>query len=273
MLLIGNAIANLIPYTASQDVVQRYVTTPTERGAAKAIWTNAAMSIPAGLVFFGLGTALYVFYKAHPARLDATLATDAIYPLFMVRELPAGIAGLVVAGIFAAAQPTSNLNSMATAVVTDFYERIKPDSADASRLRLAQGATVFFGVIGTLAALALATFDILSIYDVYLAVAGLAGGVLAGLFALGIFTRRANAFGALIGAVLGTITLYLIQRHTNVSFLLYGSIGIGSCFAIGYLASHFAGGSRKPLEGLTLFTRSRKRNTEESPPAAASVPM
>jgi Na+/proline symporter len=259
VLLFGNAIGNLIQYTASQDVVQRYVTTPTERGAARAIWTNAAMSIPAGIVFFGLGTALYAFYTAHPQRLDPTLGNDAIYPLFMVRELPAGVAGLVVAGIFAAAQPTSNLNSMATAVVTDFYDRFKRGSAsDAARLRLAQTMTVFFGVVGTLAALALATFDILSIYDVYLSLVGLSGGVLAGLFALGIFSRRANGAGALIGAALGIVVLYVIQRHTRVSFLLYGAIGIISCFVLGYLASILTGGSRGGApDGLTIHARAK----------------
>ena len=266
VLLFGNAIGNLIQYTASQDVVQRYVTTPTERGAAKAIWTNAAMSIPAGLVFFGLGTALYVFYKSHPHRLDPTLGNDAIYPLFMVRELPAGVAGLVVAGIFAAAQPTSNLNSMATTVVVDFHDRVRPHSADAIRLRLAQWVTVFFGIVGTLAALALATFDILSIYDVYLSVAGLTGGVLAGLFALGIFTRRANGTGALVGAILGTIALFAVQKYTNTSFLLYGAVGITSCFLIGYFVSLFTGRSGKPLGGLTIYTRARL-----APSTAATV--
>ncbi len=274
VLLLGTAIANLIPYTASQDVVQRYVTTPDEKQAAKAIWVNAVVTVPAGLVFFGLGTALYFFYRTRPDRLDATLANDAIYPLFMVRELPAGVAGLVVAGIFAAAQPTSNLNSMATAVVADFYDRMRPHSADSTRLRLAQGITVFFGVIGTLAALALATFDILSIYDVYLSVAGLTGGVLAGLFALGIFTRRANGTGALTGAILGTVALYAAQKYTKTSFLLYGAVGIGSCFIIGYLASLFVGGPGRPLEGLTIYTRARKATpaspTPNLPPVSNS---
>src|SRR4029079_10487575 len=149
VILVGDFLANLIPYTASQDVVQRYLTTKDEKQAARAILTNAALTIPFSLLFFGMGTALYVFYKSFPQRLDAQISTDQIFPLFMVRELPAGVAGLVVAGIFAAAQPTSNLNSMATAFVTDFYQRLKPSATDHDKLKWAQRLTVLFGIMGT----------------------------------------------------------------------------------------------------------------------------
>ncbi len=61
---------------------------------------NAMLTIPATLIFFGLGTALFVFYNQHPDRLGSDLKNDAIFPFFIVRELPAGIAGIVIAGIF-----------------------------------------------------------------------------------------------------------------------------------------------------------------------------
>jgi Na+/proline symporter len=157
---------------------------------------------------------------------------------------------------------------MATAVVTDFYGRIAPaGGTDAQRLRLAQWMTVLFGVIGTLAALALATFDILSIYDVYLSLAGLTGGVLAGLFALGIFTRRANGTGALVGAVLGIATLYLVERHTRIHFLLYGPIGIASSALLGFLASLLFGRPLTSLEGLTIYSRGRRPGANLAPAA------
>ncbi|MGB7160231.1 MAG: sodium/solute symporter, partial [Tepidisphaeraceae bacterium] len=191
VIFFGNLLSNLIAYTASQDVVQRYLTTKDQKQAARAILANAALTIPSSILFFALGTALFVFYKSFPQRLDPQIKTDAIYPLFMVRELPAGVAGLVVAGIFAAAQPTSNLNSMATAFVTDFYHRTRPDAPDAAVLRLAQRLTVLFGVMGTGAALAIAALRMESAWDWFLQMIGLTGGALAGLFALGIFTRRA----------------------------------------------------------------------------------
>ena len=95
--------SNLFSYTADQTVVQRYLTTQDEQGAARGIWTNAVLSLFATVVFFGVGTALYVYYKAHPAELNPNLDTDAIFPWFIVTKMPAGLAGLVIAGVFAAA--------------------------------------------------------------------------------------------------------------------------------------------------------------------------
>ena len=254
VIFVGSFFSNLIPYTASQDVVQRYLTTKDERQAARAILSNVLLSFPSSALFFAVGTALFLFYRGLPARLDPTVATDAVFPLFMVRELPAGVAGLVVAGIFAAAQPTSNLNSMATAVVTDFYRRSRPDAPDAIVLRLAQRLTVLFGVLGTAAAVVLAKLQTASLWDFFMQLIGLTGGALAGLFALGIFTTRGNGSGALVGAAAGVVALYLVQRHTNVSFFLYGGIGIVACFVVGYLASLVLPARRKPLAGLTVYT-------------------
>ena len=144
--------------------------------------------MPAQALFFAIGTALFVFYKPHPGRLDPTLPTDAIFPLFIVRELPAGVAGLIVAGIFAAAQSTlaSSLNSVATAYVTDFHRRFRPGRPDAACLRLARWLT---GVVGAGrhggGACGWPRSDIRSLWEAFLSVIGLFGGTISGLFVLG----------------------------------------------------------------------------------------
>ena len=268
VIFFGSLLSNLIAYTASQDVVQRYLTTRDQKQAARAILANAAITIPSSILFFALGTALFIFYKRFPQRLDPTIQPDAIYPLFMVRELPVGVAGIVVAGIFAAAQPTSNLNSMATAFVTDFYRRFRPDAPDRRVLRLAQQLTVLFGIMGTVVALVIARYRLESLWDLFLQIIALTGGALAGLFALGIFTTRAHGRGALIGAFTSVVTLYFVQQHTPINFFLYGGIGILTCFAIGLLASLLLPSDHKPLQGLTIFTTS-SRAREEPLPASA----
>ncbi|MHC4296279.1 MAG: sodium:solute symporter family protein [Planctomycetota bacterium] len=198
VVVLGNLLSNLVPYSADQTVIQRYLTTPTEKQAARAIWTNAVLTVPAALIFFFLGTALYAFYRTQPQNLNPTVNTDAILPWFVVRELPIGIAGVVLAAIFAAAMSSldSSMNSMATVLVTDFYHRFKPGSSDHTRLKLARIITVVLGVFGTGCALLMATYPIKSLWDFFLAMLGLLGGGLAGLFILGIFTRRANSTGA-----------------------------------------------------------------------------
>jgi SSS family transporter len=239
VVLIGNIFSNLVPYSADQTVIQRYLTTPTEKQAARAIWTNAALTVPAALIFFFLGTALYAFYKTEPQNLNPIVDTDAILPWFVVRELPIGVAGVVLAAIFAAAMSSldSSMNSMATVLVTDFYYRFKRDSTDRARLLLARIITVALGAFGTGCALLMATYPIKSLWDLFLALLGLLGGGLAGVFVLGIFTRRANSTGALIGFVCSTAILYYVQRFTAIHFFLYGAIGITTCACLGYMFS------------------------------------
>ncbi|HNQ88919.1 MAG TPA: sodium/solute symporter [Verrucomicrobiota bacterium] len=256
VILLGSLFHNLLAYTASQDVVQRYVTTPDQRTAARGIWLNALVSVPAQAVFFAMGTALFVFYKQQPPLLDVTLHNDAIFPFFIVSQLPVGVAGLIVAGIFAAAQSTlaSSMNSIATAYVTDFHRRLRPDRGDHAYLRIARLATVVVGVAGTGIALVMAAIDIRSLYMAFLEILGLLGGTLSGLFVLGIFSRRASARGALVGAVLSAAIVSSVRLIQPLNVYAYAPIGLISVVVIGWLASLVLPASTRNLDGLTLHT-------------------
>jgi SSS family solute:Na+ symporter len=85
-------------------------------------------------------------------------------------------------------------------------------------------------------------------------VLGLFGGGLAGVFALGIFTRRAHGTGALIGLVAGSALVLWVQQYTRLHFFLYAAIGIAGCFLLGYLVSLMLPAPKKTLDGLTIYT-------------------
>jgi Na+/proline symporter len=256
IILLGGIFNNLFPYTASQDIVQRYVTTPDRRTAARAIWTNALMAVPAQAIFFAIGTALFLFYRHHPERLDPAVQTDGIFPLFIVNELPAGVAGLIVAGIFAAAQSTlaGSLNSVATVWVTDFHRRLKPHAADGDCLKLARWTTALVGLLGTAVAVVLAKADVRSLWEAFIAVIGLFGGTVSGLFLLGIFSRRAHGTGALVGALGSAALVGFVYFHKLTSIWLYSLVGVLSCVLLGWLASLLLPGPRTPPDGLTIHT-------------------
>jgi Na+/proline symporter len=242
-------------------VVQRYMSVSDEKRAAKSIWTNAIAVIPATLIFFGLGAALFVFYQAYPEKLDPTQQNDAIFPLFIALELPIGIAGFVVAGVFAAAQSTlsTSMNSTSTAFVTDFVRRFNGHLSERTYLQIARGATVLFGVLGTMVAILLALSDIKSLWDVFMAILGLLGSSMCGLFMLGMYTRRANGIGAVTGAFAGAFGLYLVKVYTPMHFLLYTIVGIGLCFVVGYLTSLLVGGKQQQIAGLTVYTLNKEK--------------
>jgi SSS family transporter len=250
--LLGMGFNNLISYTSNQEVVQRYLTTHDEQQASRAVWTNALLSLPSGLLFFAVGTGLFVFYRQLPQRLDPALQHDAIFPLFILHELPAGVAGFVVAGIFAAAQPTSGLNSTAAAVVTDFYRRLCAGVTDRQALIAGRLTTVVTGLLGMSVALVAVSLKIESIWQTFLNVLGLTTGALAGLFALGIFTRRANGTGATLGLLMGVACVFVVSMATPIHPLLYGAVGVCSTFLLGYVSS--IPFRSKPVEGLTIFT-------------------
>lgn len=258
VVLVGNLFINLIPYTSDQTVIQRYLTTTDESRSARAIWTNALLAIPSTALFFAIGTALYVNAVVHPERIDPTLGADSIFPQFIMHSLPTGLAGLAVAGIFAAAQSTlsSSLNSVSTVLVTDFYKRFRPAASDAVCLRLAQKLTAIIGVVATALALMLASTPIVSLWDLFNSMLGLLGSGLAGLFALGIFTKRAHGTGVLCGAAASAIALVLVQQYTSLHFFLYAGVGISVCFIVGYAASCvLPAGAARPLDRLTIYTQ------------------
>ena len=263
VVCIGRIFETLIPYTADQTVVQRYLTTSNEKEAARSIWTNSLMVIPSGMLFFFLGTALWAFYRQHPAMLVPLDQTDRILPWFIAQQLPVGLAGLIIAALFAAAMSSldSSMNSIATAITTDWYRRFRPSITDKHCLRFARILTLLLGIVGTLCAIYLAILEDASLWDRYLKVLNLFGAGLAGLFLVGIFTRRVSGAGAVIGFFASAAVLYFVNRYTHAHFFLYPLIGIGTCSLTACLLSLILP-ERRNLQGLTIYTISEENTTE-----------
>ncbi len=246
VVLLGSMFAQLVPYVSDQSIIQRYMTTADLKAAGRAIWSNAILAIVNTLIFLGVGTAIYVYYQLNPQRLAGLPGNDAILPFFIARELPPGVAGLVVAGIFAAAQSaiSTSLNSTSTVLVTDFFQRFGATRTDAAWLSLAKWITAGFGVVAVALACWLGSTGIKSAFDAFQRILALTGSGLGGLFLLGMFTRRTTGPGAMAGVFTSALALYLVQAHTRVHVYLYAAIGISVCFVVGYLAS-VAGLGRK----------------------------
>ncbi len=276
VIVLGGIGQNLSSYTADQAIVQRYMVTPDPAAAKKSIWANAIIAAPASVLFFCIGTGLYLFYQAHPGELNPTQQIDQIFPTFIVTQLPAGLAGLIIAGIFAAAQSTvsTSINSMATTLVTDFVRPFNLVKTEQGYMRVAQWLTFIVGVIGTLVGLVFIDPAIRSLMDTYFVVIGMFMGALGGLFVLGGVTRRANGTGAMVGLVVGVSIMVLCWKFNLANGYLYCTIGIVSCVVFGYLVSLILPGSRKDLTGLTLYTMQRpvtSTSAEAGPQQRSSV--
>lgn len=242
VVILGGLANNLISYSSDQTVIQRYLTTKDEQSAARSILTNGLMSVVVTIAFFAIGTGLYTFYKTHPTALDMSMErADAIFPFFMMSQLPAGIAGLLIAAIFAATMSTisSNINSISTAFTMDFYKKAKPQSSDKAMLRTARIAVAVSGLIGMGIALLMATINIQSLLDYFNTILGLLSGGIGGLFILGIFFPRVNAISALIGFVAGTASVFYLNYCTDVNFLIFGAVSMGVAVIVAWVFSFF----------------------------------
>ena len=240
VIILGGLANNLISYTSDQTVIQRYLTTPDEKSAGRGILVNGLMSVFVSVAFYMIGTGLYTFYKTHPAELDITMGqSDAIFPFFMMSQMPAGVAGVLIAAIFAATMSTisSNINSVATAFSIDFWKRFSPATTDSQLVGIARWASVVSGMVGLALALLMATWDIQSFLDFFNEILGLLTSGLGGLFFIAVFMKRVKGYAALTGFVAGEAVVFWMSEYSSANFLLFGAIGMAVCIAVAWLLS------------------------------------
>ena len=124
MILIYGFFINLQNFGIDQSFVQRYITAKSDRDARFSVWVGALLFPPIAAILFFIGTGLFAFYIAQPELLPASVNAaekpDAVFPHFIVTQLPLGVTGLLIASIFAAAMSSvdTSLNSSATVSYT-----------------------------------------------------------------------------------------------------------------------------------------------------------
>lgn len=245
----------VLTFPKDQVLMQRVLSTRSGKEAGRSVWTLAAIMVPGGFVFYLIGTALFVYYKSHPERMNPTLPIDATFPLFIAAELPMGVTGLIIAGIFAAAMSTlsSIINSVSTLASVDFYEKLAKNPTPKKSVLFAEVAGVVVGLVAIGLAVLLSRYDIHSLFDVSIELAGLLGGGFAGAYTLGMFTRRANSPGVAIGIGSSICLTLLAWWFKLVHPYFYLAISILLCIVIGYLASLFFPAPGRSLKGLTIY--------------------
>jgi len=254
-------LETVLTFPKDQILMQRVFTTKSEKEAGRSVWVYAIIVLPASCLFYLIGTGLYVFYHTHPERMNPLLPVDATFPLFIAAELPMGVTGLMIAGLFSAAMGTSSsiLNSVSTMVSVDFYEKIAKKPNQQFSIRLAEWVTVIAGLIGIGLAILLSRFSINSFLDTSIELVGLFGGSFGGAYTLGMFTRRANWQGVLVGMIVSFVVTFAVWWNKLVHPFLYLAVSILVSIVVGYIASYFfPAPSEESIAGLTILTPKRK---------------
>lgn len=263
----------VLTFPKDQILMQRALATSSDKNAGRSIWLFAAVLLPGGFVFYIIGTVLFAYYQAHPMRLDPLLPIDAVFPSFIGMELPHGVTGLIIAGLFAAAMGTlsGTINSVATLLSVDFYEKFTRHPTQKKTVRFAEWMTVLIGVVGIGLAVLLSQLDIHSLLDLSIELFGVLGGSCAGAYTLGMFTRRANAAGVGIGIVAASAVTLAASIFQLVHPYFYLAIAIFVSIAVGYVASLFFPAPTRSLDGLIVpIGRFMRRKEEDEPSTSTS---
>jgi SSS family transporter len=242
--VIGGAFLTTATHGTDQLMVQRYFCADNQQSARRALLWSGVLVFAQFVLFLLIGVMLFVYYTQHaPADIvefmhDGRLQTDRIFPYFIVRHLPPGIVGLVLAAIFAAAMSTlsSSLNSSSAAAVNDFY---MPATAgrrnDQHYLNVSRLLTAVFGAVQI--AVAIIAISLSSrVVDEVLGIASFTNGVILGVFFLGTFTSVGQR-GAFAGIVGGTVIMLAIKLLTGVHWQWYVLIGSIATFLTGALVA------------------------------------
>jgi len=182
------------------------------------------------------------------AREGTFSDTNYVFPTFVLTKLPVGVVGLILVAIFAAAMSTveSELTSLSTATVVDFYKRyVRVTAEDSHYLAVSRVATLFWGGFATFCALFMGRTG--SAIEAVNRIGSNFYGPILGVFMLAIGSRRANGNGAFIGVLVGIVAVQLTARFANISYLYYNLVGAMVAVVTGYLLSLVFSSSKRSV--------------------------
>jgi len=219
VMVLNGIFYGIQKYGTDQTIVQRYLTARNDKSAIRAALMGVLLSLPVWTLFMFIGTLLFVYYQVYPNPLPAGIKPDAVFPFFIMSELPVGVTGLVLAALIAAAISSldSDLNCLAAVGVDDYYKRIKPKSTDQQQLWVGKIIVLFSGIASLFIASIYVRVGGQGVLGIVFGLYAIFSGGIAGLFLLGLLSRRANKEGLYVSLVVCILfTAYAILTSTKI---------------------------------------------------------
>jgi solute:Na+ symporter, SSS family len=281
VMAINGVFYAIQKYGTDQTVVQRYLTAKSNKEGIKASLIGVLLSVPVWALFMFIGTALFAYYKLMPgAVLPDGIRPDAVFPLFIMNELPVGVTGLIISALIAAAVSSldSDLNCLSAVLTEDFYGKIKKRATDVQKLHFGKVMVVISGFMAIMVATLYTYMGGSGVLGIVFGLYAVFSGGIAGMFLLGLFSKRTNKQGLYIGmAVCILFTGYAVLTSTEINDKLMLDMGklnfthhkymLGVyshlvLFGVGYLASLFF--KRPDIdENLTYYGWSKLKRREK----------
>jgi solute:Na+ symporter, SSS family len=237
--VVGGCFLTMASHGTDQLLVQRLLTCRNQRESQLALIVSGFVVFAQFALFLTIGVMLHAYYAAQP--LPPIGSNDEIFPAFIVRSLPHGIAGLVIAAVFAAAMSnlSGSLNSLASTTLLDFYEPLARGRTDDRRLlQLSRWLTAIWGVALILIAILARGWG--SVFTAGLSIASIVYGPMLGAFLLGVLTRRADERGVMVGIGISLAAMIGVRVLTPLAWTWYVAAGTTICVAVGWVFSAHA---------------------------------
>ena len=225
---IASVFVTMGTHGTDQDMVQRMLTAKDIRRSRRSLILSGLADIPVALSFTFIGVLLWVFY--HLPANEARRPADDYFVNFILRELPAGIRGIMAAGLFATAMGSLStaLNALATSFTRDFYMGIfRPAATQREQMTMARWSTAFFALLLSLIGVGTAwvklTHPDARIIPIVLGSFGYTYGSLLGVFLVGMTTRsRGSPGGNLFAMFTGFVVVAFLTNLPNDVALMFG---------------------------------------------------
>jgi solute:Na+ symporter, SSS family len=228
--LFGSTFITMGTHGTDQDMVQRMLTAPDVRRSRRSLILSGLADIPIAFTFLSIGLLLWVYYQAHP---DPTLSKtpNETFCHFILYQMPIGLRGLLIAGIFATAMGSLStaLNALATSFTRDWYEPyINPGATSEQSLRAVRWATVWFAILMIVVASATSYCVIVlpnvRIIPIALGIFGYTYGSLLGIFFCGMLTkRRGSDLANPVAMIAGFLFVAVISNLPNDIARIFGA--------------------------------------------------
>ncbi len=219
---LGSTFTTMATHGTDQDMAQRMLTAKNHHRSRLALICSGLMDIPINVAFLLIGILLWVYFKTHPDP-NLPAKNPHIFAYYILHELPVGVRGLLVAGLFATAMGSLStaLNALATSFTEDWYQPyIHPTATPAEVLKAARWSTVFFALllilIGSGTAWVVISNPKARIIPIVLGVFGYTYGSLLGVFLCGMLTKkRGSNFGNVLAMILGFLVVAILSGLHN----------------------------------------------------------
>jgi len=229
-VLIGFTLLGIASYGTDQDLVQRMLTCKNARSGSASVIYAQLIGVPVVVLFMTAGLLLFVFYQ-RPEIMGAGgpgAAPDdsrTVFLNFILREMPAGMTGLMMAGLFAAGLSSLNsaINAMASTFVSDFYKPLVPGASERHYVHVGRTAVVIWGLtLGSFACFCVVwqRASGTTLLDFALGVMTFAYSGLLGVYFTAIFTKRGSNASVLAALVVGFMAILVMQDFEPVRDLL-----------------------------------------------------